>query len=73
VMLRHAAPLRPTAVALISSLAVAAITASALSLFHEFDATIMILMWNFGSAALLIGLGGLLGRKMFAWLPQHPA
>ena len=73
VMLRHAAPLRPTAVALIGSLAVAAITASALSLFHEFDATMMILMWNFGSAAMLVGLGALLGRKMFAWLPQHPA
>ncbi len=73
VMLRHVAPLRPTAVALISSLAVAAITASALSLFHEFDATVMILMWNLGSAALLVGLGALLGRKMFAWLPQRPA
>ena len=73
VMLRHAAPLRPTPVALIGSLAVAAMTASALSLFHEFDATIMILMWNFGSAALLVGLGTLLGRKMFSWSPPHPA
>ena len=71
VMLRHAAPLRPMPVALTGSLAVAAITASALSLFHEFDATVMILMWNLGSAALLVGLGTLLGRKMFAWLPQH--
>jgi len=71
VMLRHAAPLRPMPVALTGSLAVAAITASALSLFHEFDATVMILMWNLGSAALLVGLGMLLGRNMFAWLPQH--
>jgi len=73
VMLRHAAPLRPTPVALISSLAVAAITASALSLFHAFDATIMILMWNFGSAAVLVGLGALLGRKISSWSPQLPA
>jgi len=65
------APLRPMLVALTGSLAVAAITASALSLFHEFDATVMILMWNLGSAALLVGLGTLLGRKMFAWRPQH--
>ena len=73
VMLRHAAPLRPTPVALIGSLAVAAMTASALSLFHEFDATIMILIWNLGSAALLVGLGALLGRKLFSWSPPHPA
>jgi len=73
VMLRHATPLRPMPVALTGSLAVAAITASALSLFHEFDATVMILMWNLGSAALLVGLGALLGRKMFAWSPQHLA
>jgi hypothetical protein len=72
-MLRHAAPLRPTPVALTGSLAVAAMTASALSIFHEFDATIMILMWNLGSAALLVGLGALLGHKMLSWSPPHPA
>jgi hypothetical protein len=73
VMLRHAAPLRPMPVALTGSLAVAAMTASALSLFHEFDATIMILMWNLGSAAMLVGLGALLGGKMVSWSPQLPA
>jgi hypothetical protein len=73
VMLRHVAPLRPTAVALTGSLAVAGVTASALSLFDVLDATVMILIWNLGSAALLVGLGALLGRKLFAWLPQAPA
>ena len=73
VMVRHAAPLRPMPVALTGSLAVAALTASALSLFHEFDATIMILMWNLGSAALLVGLGALLGRKLPIWSPPHLA
>jgi len=72
VMLRHAAPLRPTPVALTGSLAVAGMTASALSLFHAFDATVMILMWNLGSAAMLVGLGALLGRKMVAWNPNIP-
>ena len=33
----------------------------------EFDATIMILAWNLGSAALLVGLGVLLGPKVFSW------
>jgi hypothetical protein len=64
VMLRYAAPLRPTAATLTGSLAVAAITATALSLFHDLDATVMILMWNLGTAALFVGLGAALGGKM---------
>jgi hypothetical protein len=67
VMLRYAAPLRPMAVTLTGSLAVAAITATALSLFHDLDATLMILMWNLGTAALFVGMGGAFGGKMFSW------
>jgi hypothetical protein len=66
-MLRYAAPLRPTAVTLTGSLAVAAITATALSLFHDLDATVIILMWDLGTAALFVGLGGAFGGKMFSW------
>jgi hypothetical protein len=55
-MLRHAAPLRPTLVTLAGSLSVAAITATALSLFHNPDATIMILIWNLGTSVLIIAL-----------------
>jgi hypothetical protein len=68
VMLRYAAPLRPTAATFMGSLAVAAITATALSLFHVIDATVMILMWNFGTAVLFVGLAGVFGRKMFRWV-----
>ncbi|MEO6897088.1 MAG: DUF1109 domain-containing protein [Caldimonas sp.] len=68
VMLRYAAPLRPSAVALSASLAVAGITATALSLFHVLDATAMILMWNLGTALLFVGLGGLFGRRIFQWV-----
>ena len=67
VMLRYAAPLRPMSVTLTGSLAVAAITATALSLFHDLDATVMILTWNLGTAALFVGIGGALGGKMFSW------
>jgi hypothetical protein len=63
VMLRYAALLRPGAVTLAAALAVAAITSSALSLFHDLDATIMILVWNLGTAALITGLGGVFGRR----------
>ena len=66
-MLRHAASLRPMATALTGSLAVAAMTATALSLFHELDATVMILAWNLGTAVLFVGLGALLGPRMLSW------
>jgi len=66
-MLRHAAPLRPAATTLAGSLAVAAITATALSLFHEIDATVMILAWNIGTAVLFVGLGALVGPRMLSW------
>jgi len=68
VMLRYAGPLRPTATTLTGSLAVAAITATALSLFHELDATVMILLWNLGTAVMFIGLAGAFRRKIFSWV-----
>ena len=67
VMLRYAALLRPTEVCAAGGLAVAAITAFALSLFHDLDATIMILVWNLGVAVLIAGLASLFGRSMLAW------
>ncbi len=71
-MLRYAALLRGGAVALMGSLAVAAITASALSLFHSHDATVLILVWNLGTTAAITGLGSLLGRGMFRWMAGRP-
>jgi hypothetical protein len=70
-MLRYAAMLRPGAVALSGGLAIAAIVAAALPLFHDHDATAMILVWNLGAAALLTGIAGLLGRRM-AERPHAP-
>ena len=67
-MLRHAAPLRPASVAMIGGLAIAGITAAALSIFHDIDATVMVLMWNLGTAAVITTLGGAFGRRMFAWM-----
>lgn len=71
-MLRHAALLRPMTVAVTASLAVAAITATALSLFHQLDATVMILIWNLGVAALFMALGGVFGwRISTAAVPRY--
>lgn len=68
IMLRHAALLRPTAVSTAGGLAVAAMTSFALSLIHDLDATIMILIWNLGVAALIAGLASAFGRPTLAWV-----
>jgi hypothetical protein len=73
VMLRYAAFLRPTAVSVAGGLAVAATTSFALSLVHDIDATVMILVWNLGSAALIAAVSVLFGRSMFTWIAARLA
>jgi hypothetical protein len=68
VMLRYAAMLRAGAVATMGGLATAAITASALSLVHNHDATALILIWNLGTALLITGITGAFGRRIFGLL-----
>jgi len=67
VMLRHAALLRPTTVSVMGGLAIAAMTSFTLSLVHDLDATVMILVWNLGSAALITGLSRFFGRSALTW------
>ncbi len=67
-MLRYTAMLRSDAVALTGGLAIAAITSAALPLFHDHDATAMILVWNIGTAVLITGIAGVFGRRIFGWM-----
>ena len=66
VMLRHTARLYPTTVAMMGGLASAGIAATALSLFHELDASVMVLLWTLGTTVLIVALGGIFGRTLFA-------
>jgi len=68
IMLRFAALLRPTIVSAVAGLAIAAMTSFALSLLHNLDASIMILIWNLGMAALIAGMASALGRPLLAWV-----
>ena len=67
VMLRHAALLRADEAALMAGLAIAAITSTALSLLHDLDATVMILAWNLGMAAIIVALSRMFGRRLLMW------
>ena len=72
VMLRHTARLRPTIVAMTGGLASAGLAAVALSLFHEIGASFLVLLWNFGTAALIVALAGVFGRGLFARVSPQP-
>jgi hypothetical protein len=72
VMLRHVAVLRPMAAIMTGSIAIAAITAMAVSLFHDLDTTVMILIWNLGTSILIIALGCSLGSKVFSSVARRP-
>jgi hypothetical protein len=73
VMLRHTARLSPVTVIWMGGLAVGALTASALALFHPIDATVMILMWNLGVAALIVLFARIFGQRMLAWVAPRAA
>ena len=66
VMIRHAAPIRPIPATLCAGLGAAALSAAGLSLFHDLEASWLVLIWH-GSALItvlaLAGLGGLVLRR----------
>ncbi len=64
VMLRHTVRLRPTFVTLVAGLAVAGMTSTAMALLYRLDATIMNLIWNLGTAALIIIFKAIFGRRV---------
>jgi hypothetical protein len=68
VMLRHVAHLRSPTAAIAASLAVAAIAASALSLFHNVEASAMILIWNFGIAGVVVVVGSTFWGTASRWV-----
>jgi len=70
-MLRRGAPLLPRVSIALGALAVAAIANLGLRLFHVGDASVMVLFWHLGGAAVLAGLAALAGRRVLYW--RHAA
>src|SRR5262249_47380921 len=73
IMIRQAAPIAPVSTTALATLAAAALGATALRLFHAQDASAMILVWQFGSVALLAGLASLAGHQILPWPRPHLA
>lgn len=78
VMLRRGAPLYPRATLALAALAVAALGNFGLRFYHVGDASIMILVWHFGSVVVLSLLAGWIGTLVLNWkrvrtIPANPA
>ena len=67
IMIRRGAPIAPMTTTGLATLAATSIAAAALLLFHEQDASVMALVWQFGSVLVLTGLGTLFGRRLLRW------
>jgi hypothetical protein len=67
-MVRHAGPVRPTLTTTTGALAVAALAASGLSLYHHVDAAVMVLVWHVGATAAVVAMGHLAGPGQLRWI-----
>lgn len=66
-MLRRGAPVAPVLSVGLGGLAAAALADFGLRLFHMQDASLMVLVWQVGSVALLTTLSALGGRRLVRW------
>ena len=66
-MIRRSAPLAPVRTAMLAALASAALAAATLRLYHTQDASLMVLVWQFGSVAVLSLFGAMIGRGLLRW------
>ncbi|MBW3551086.1 MAG: DUF1109 domain-containing protein [Proteobacteria bacterium] len=67
-MVRHAGVVRPAPTALLAALSAAALSAAAVSLIHEGETALMVLLWHAGAVVLLSLLSWAFGRQLFGWI-----
>uniref|UniRef100_UPI00235F4F2A NrsF family protein n=1 Tax=Providencia rettgeri TaxID=587 RepID=UPI00235F4F2A len=66
-MVRRGAPIAPMSTFGLATLAATALAAAALRLFHAQDASVMLLVWQLGTVALLASVGFSVGRFFLRW------
>jgi hypothetical protein len=67
VMLRRGAPLSPHVSTALGALAAAGLGNFGLRFFHPQDASLMVLVWQFGTVFALTCLAGFAGRYLLSW------
>jgi len=71
-MLRRGAPLLPFVTVALGALAAAALGNFGLRFFHAEDASLMVLVWQFGSVAVIVACAGWMGRRILGWRHLQP-
>jgi hypothetical protein len=72
VMLRRGAPLTPRVTMALGGLAAAALGDFGLRFFHPQDASLMVLVWQFGAVVLLSALAGTVRHRILHWRHTIP-
>ncbi|MEJ7745533.1 MAG: NrsF family protein [Luteimonas sp.] len=67
-MVRHAGVVRPGPTALLAALSAAALSAAGVSLFHDGENTLMVLLWHLGAVVVLSLACWAGGQRLFAWI-----
>jgi hypothetical protein len=67
IMLRRGAPLMPSVTVALGGLAAAGLGDFGLRLFHASDASLMVLVWQLGTVAILTTMAGCVGRYVLHW------
>src|SRR5262245_23800947 len=67
IMLRRGAPLMPTITVALGGLAAAGLGDFGVRLFHASDASLMVLVWQLGTVAVLTAMAGCVGRYVLHW------
>lgn len=71
-MVRHAGVVRPAPSAMLAGLSAAALSAAGVTLYHEGESALMVLVWHAGAVLVLSALSWLFGRTMFGWIGYSP-
>ncbi len=68
VMVRHAGAVKPAPTAMLATLSAAAMASAGVSLVHEGETSLMVLLWHLGVVALLSLASLTMGRRLFGWI-----
>jgi len=72
-LVRHAGPVRPVATAVLAGLSGAGFASAGVSLAHDGENALMVLLWHGGAVAVLVGAMALFGGRWFAWISGRTA
>ena len=71
-LVRHARLGHPRTTALLSSLSTSALASAGVTLVHDLDTALMVLIWHVGTVGLLTLASWLGGDRLFSWIEGTP-